>query len=83
MHPCTAVLQREIAGQVLLPDHDGHHQARRVWNAMVDKRPAVIAAVRALPTWPRRCASAATMAWKSASAEEATPSPAWPRQTAA
>jgi FAD/FMN-containing dehydrogenase len=32
-----------LQGQVLLPDEDGYHQARQVWNAMVDRRPAVIA----------------------------------------
>ena len=52
MHPHAAALQREIAGQVLLPDQDGYDQARRVWNAMVDKRPAVIA----------RCAGTADVA---------------------
>jgi FAD/FMN-containing dehydrogenase len=39
-------------GQVLLPDDDGYHQARRVWNAIVDRRPAVIA----------RCASPSDVA---------------------
>jgi FAD/FMN-containing dehydrogenase len=36
-------LRRGFHGQVLLPDQDGYHRARRVWNAMVDRRPAVIA----------------------------------------
>jgi FAD/FMN-containing dehydrogenase len=36
-------LRRGVDGQVLLPDQDGYHSARRVWNAMVDRRPAVIA----------------------------------------
>jgi FAD/FMN-containing dehydrogenase len=45
-------LRRGFHGQVLLPDQDGYHSARRVWNAMVDRRPAVIA----------RCASPADVA---------------------
>ena len=44
--------RRSFHGQVLLPDQDGYHTARRVWNAMVDHRPAVIA----------RCASPADVA---------------------
>jgi hypothetical protein len=35
-------LRRRLDGQVLLPEEPGYHQARRVWNAMVDRRPAVI-----------------------------------------
>ena len=38
-----ARLRRRLDGQVLLPEEPGYHQARRVWNAMVDRRPAVIA----------------------------------------
>jgi FAD/FMN-containing dehydrogenase len=41
--PDLAWLRRGFQGQVLLPDQDGYHQARQVWNAMVDRRPAVIA----------------------------------------
>jgi FAD/FMN-containing dehydrogenase len=48
----VARLRRGFHGQVLLPDQDGYHTARRVWNAMVDRRPAVIA----------RCASPADVA---------------------
>jgi FAD/FMN-containing dehydrogenase len=47
-----ARLRRRFQGQVLLPDQDGYQQARQVWNAMVDRRPAVIA----------RCASPADVA---------------------
>jgi FAD/FMN-containing dehydrogenase len=47
-----ARLRRGFDGQVLLPDEPGYHQARLVWNAMVDRRPAVIA----------RCASPADVA---------------------
>jgi FAD/FMN-containing dehydrogenase len=38
-----ARLRRRLQGQVLLPDENGYHRARRVWNAMVDRKPAVIA----------------------------------------
>jgi FAD/FMN-containing dehydrogenase len=48
----VAPLRRGFQGQVLLPDQDGYHEARQVWNAMVDRRPAVIA----------RCASPADVA---------------------
>jgi FAD/FMN-containing dehydrogenase len=47
-----AALRRGFAGQVLLPGGPGFDQARRVWNAMVDRRPAVVA----------RCASPSDVA---------------------
>jgi FAD/FMN-containing dehydrogenase len=45
-------LSRRFDGQVLLPGEPGYHEARQVWNAMVDRRPAAIA----------RCASPADVA---------------------
>jgi FAD/FMN-containing dehydrogenase len=36
-------LRRRFQGQLLVPDEPGYDDARRVTNAMVDKRPAVIA----------------------------------------
>jgi FAD/FMN-containing dehydrogenase len=42
-------LARQMRGTLILPTHSEYEQARRVWNPMIDKRPAVIA----------RCASAA------------------------
>jgi FAD/FMN-containing dehydrogenase len=32
-----------FGGEILLPHDDGYDGARRIWNAMIDKRPAIIA----------------------------------------
>jgi FAD/FMN-containing dehydrogenase len=41
-HLASALAER-IAGEVVAPDHAGYETARRVWNGMIDKRPALIA----------------------------------------
>lgn len=33
----------QIEGEVLTPTSDGYDEARAVWNAMIDRRPAIIA----------------------------------------
>jgi FAD/FMN-containing dehydrogenase len=48
----VARLRRGLEGQILLPEERAYDQARQVWNAMVDRRPAIIA----------RCASPADVA---------------------
>ena len=48
----VARLRQGFDGQLLLPDEDGYHQARQVWNAIVDRQPAIIA----------RCASSSDVA---------------------
>jgi len=45
-------LKSGFGGEVLLPGGDAYEEARRIWNAMIDKRPAIIA----------RCATTADVA---------------------
>ena len=36
-------LKRRFGGEILLPTDGGYEAARKIWNAMIDKRPAIIA----------------------------------------
>ena len=42
IHPIAALAER-MRGEVIAPDHPDYERARRVWNGMIDKRPALIA----------------------------------------
>jgi len=39
----VAAFRRRLSGSLVLPGDDDYHSARRVWNGMIDKRPAIIA----------------------------------------
>ena len=46
----TAIQATEVAellavfqGEIILPENDGYHAARKIWNGMFDRRPAIIA----------------------------------------
>jgi FAD/FMN-containing dehydrogenase len=44
VHPgAVASLAERLAGEVIAEDHPAYDSARRVWNGMIDKRPALIA----------------------------------------
>ena len=36
-------LKEKFRGEILLPDDDGYNAARKIWNGMFDRRPAIIA----------------------------------------
>ena len=42
-------LKRDLNGKVVLPQDAAYEGARKIWNGMVDKRPAVAWRIRACP----------------------------------
>ena len=55
-----AALREDLAGEVLAPGDPGYDEARTVFNAMIDRRPAVIAQCETEADVVRSCASAGT-----------------------
>ena len=41
-HETTKKLVSTVKGQVVLPDDPNYHEVRKIWNAMIDRRPAVM-----------------------------------------
>ena len=39
----VGALQEAFGGELISPDHPGYNEARKVWNGMIDRRPALIA----------------------------------------
>ena len=68
----AAALAERLTGDVIAPDHAGYDAARRVWNGMIDKRPAAIA----------RCADAPTSRAAVRFAADARPAAHRPRRRA-
>jgi FAD/FMN-containing dehydrogenase len=39
----TESLKKHLRGQLLCQDDPGYNEARKIWNGMIDKRPALVA----------------------------------------
>jgi FAD/FMN-containing dehydrogenase len=42
-------LKHSVGGEILLPSSDAYESARKIWNGMIDRRPALIVRCAALP----------------------------------
>lgn len=75
-------LKAGFIGEALTPDDPVYDMARRVWNAMIDRRPAVIARCAGVADVIRAVNFARDNSWRSRSVAGGTTSPATPSWTA-
>lgn len=69
-------LQDGFAGELILPGNPSYDDARTIFNAMIDRRPAVIAQCQTARDVAKAATSAASAASRSRSAAVVTASPA-------
>ena len=58
-------LRPKIGGEVITPEHSSYEEARRVWNGMIDRQPALIVRCTSAEAWRLRSTSAVTTALSS------------------
>ena len=74
-----ADLKTRMRGSVLEAADAGYDDARKLWNGMIDKRPAIIARCAVSATWWSRSTTRARIDYSSPSVAAATARQASPR----